>query len=401
LNLALENVKVIEYGNFICVPYCGKLLADLGAEVIKIEEPGQGDRSRKSGPFLNDVPRNDCGGLFLYLNSNKFGTTLNLESMAGRKIFKELIKSTDILLEDSTPGKMSALGLGYGDLSSLNTHLVMTSVTPFGQTGPYKNYKGSDLVGWHMGGIGHITPRWADTAEKEPLSVMHMADFITSLNAAVATMCALHVQRRTGLGQHVDVSQLEVVVTAMGYFIMSWPYEHKNNTRVSKSTFAPQHFLRCKDGWVFFWAVDERPWRRLIDMMGNPEWANEELVNDRYFRGEHWESLQPLIEEWAMKHTKAELFQMAKSYEVPLGPANSISELVASTQLKERDFFVETEHPAAGKLTFPGAPYKLSQTPWTLRMPAPLIGQHNRDIYCGRLGHSDEELRTMYSSGVI
>ena len=399
MKLALGDVKVIEYGDFISVPYCGKLLADLGAEVIKVEKPGEGDRSRKSGPFLDDTPGSDRGGLFLYLNSNKLGTTLNLESAVGRKIFKELIKNADILLEDGTPGKMSALGLGYEELSSVNAGLVMTSVTPFGQTGPYKNYKGSDLVGWHMGGIGYVTPRVAVTPGQEPMRVTHMADFIAGLSAAVATMSALHAKRRTGLGQQVDLSQLETVVTAMGYLVMTWPYDHRSNTRDSSVTYAPQHFVRCKDGWLLLFAIDERPWRRFIEMMGNPEWAD--VFADRNFRGENWESLRPLIEEWTMKHTKAELFQLAMTYEVPLGPANSIAELLACAQLKERDFFAKIDHPLVGRLTYPGAPYKLSETPWALRLPAPILGQHNRYIYCGRLGYSGKELRAMRAGGVI
>jgi len=401
LKSALEDVKVVEYGNLISAPYCSKLLADLGAEVIKVEEPGQGDIARRRGPFLQDIPGSERSGLFLYLNTNKLGVTLNLEEATGKEIFKKLIKNVDILIEDSKPGRMAGLGLGYNDLKSLNPSLIMTSITPFGQTGPYKDYKGSDLIGWHMGGMGYITPRWAGTTEQEPLKVMHMADFITGITTAVATMCALRVQRHTGLGQQVDVSQLEAVITLAVRVVANWPYMHRRETRVSKAAFAPQHFIKCKNGWVFLHGMEPHHWQRFVDVMGNPEWANDELFKDTYSRGEHWESLEPLITDWVTKHTKAELFELGKTKGIPLTPVNSMAEVMESRQLKERGFFIDVEHPKAGKLTYPGAPYKFSRTPWAIRRPAPLLGQNNEDIYCNRLGYTKRELVKMYEAGII
>ncbi len=400
MKLALKDVKVVEYGNLISAPYCSKLLADLGAEVIKVEPPGEGDVARRGGPFLDDIPGTERSGLFLYLNTNKRGVTLNLEKATGRHIFKELIKNTDILIEDTQPGKMSALELGYRNLKSLNPSLIVTSITPFGQTGPYKTYTGSDLTGWHMGGTGYLTPRWSSSKEQEPLKVMHIADFVTGITAAVAAMCALYVQRHTGLGQQVDVSQLEAVFLSLGFYAMYWPYEHRSVSRVSKPSYAPVGFMKCKDGWVYLHALEEHHWRRFVDIMGNPEWANEELFKDQWSRGEHWESLEPLITEWTMKHTKVEISELVKKL-IPTGPTNSIAEVIESAQLKERGFFVTIEHSQVGKLTYPGAPYKFTQTPWSIRRPAPLLGQHNQEVYCNQLGYSKEELVKMYEAGII
>ena len=173
---------------------CGKILGDCGADVIKVEKPG-GDISRRIGPFYKDIADPEKSLFWFAYNTSKRGITLNLEKATGREIFQKLIKNADILIEDTKPGRMAALGLGYRKLKSINPSLVMTSITPFGQTGPYKNYKGSGLTSWHMGGIGYVTPHWAGTTEQEPLRALQTGSFVTGITAAVATMCALHVQR--------------------------------------------------------------------------------------------------------------------------------------------------------------------------------------------------------------
>jgi len=399
--LALEGVKVVEYGSYITAPHCSKLLADLGAEVIKVEKPGQGDEARRRGPFLNDIPGTERSGFFLYLNTNKLGVTLNLEKATGRDIFRKLIKSADILIEDTKPGKLAAIGLGYENLKSLNPSLIMTSITAFGQTGPYKDYKSSDLIAWQMGGAGYVTPRWAGTADQEPLRAMQFASFMTGINAAVATMCALLVQKRSGLGQQVDVSLLESMVSSIAEITPAWPYVHRSWTRVSRPQIAVQQVIRCKDGWVHLHADESHHWRRLLDTMGNPEWGDEELFRDMYYRAEYWDSLEPLITEWATKYTKAELFALAKANKIPLGPVNSTAEVVENPQFRERDFFATVKHPVAGELIYPGASYKFSKTPWAYRKPAPLLGQHNEEIYCRRLGYCKRELVKMYQIGII
>jgi len=377
------------------------MLADLGADVIKIEKPGTGDAARRRGPFVDDIPGPERSGLFLDLNTNKRGITLNLEKATGREIFKKLIKDADILIEDNQPGRMDSLGLGYNHLKAVNPRLVMTSLTPFGQTGPYKDYKGSDLIGCQMSGIGHITPRWVGTTDQEPLRVQQVYSFITGITATVATMCALRVQRNTRRGQQVDVSQLEALVTAMDFQAMYWPYGNRSITRASKPELGPANFLKCKDGWVQPTVVTNDQWNKFVDLMGNPEWAYDELFSDGYSRGEHWESLEPLVTDWSTRYTKQEIFEMAKEKRVPLAPLHSMSEVVEHEQFRERDFFVDIEHPESGKLTYPGAPYKLAGTPWKIRQPAPLLGQHNVDIYCDELGYTRTELVKMYETEII
>ncbi len=399
MSLALDDVRVIEYGNFISAPYCSKLMADLGADVIKIEKPGVGDLSRERGPFLDDIPGPDRSGIFLYLNANKRGITLNPEKATGKEIFQRLIKDADILIEDTRPGTLDSLGLGYGALKAINPRLVMTSITPFGQTGPYKEYKGSDLIMWQMGGLGYATPIHTGTPDYEPLRVMHMASYLAGATASSAAMTALYYQRLTGIGQHVDVSQLEAVFLNWGWYY--WPYEHKNSTRVSKFPLAPVGFLKCRDGWVFIVAHEDHHWKVLLEMMGNPDWAGSELFKDRFTRADNWEDLEPLLLDWSMKYTKAEITEMGKARGIPVGPVNSIADVLDSEQLKYREYFVEREHPKAGTLTYPGAPYKLPQTPWSVRSPAPLLGQYNEEIYCRQLGYTKGDLVKMYEVGII
>ena len=398
---ALEDVKILEYGELISAPFCSKMLADLGASTLKIEHPEQGDVARRKSPFLKGIPGKERSGLFLYLNTNKRGVTLNLEKATGRDVFKKLIEDTDILIENTMPGTMEAIGLGYDTLKSINPSLVMTSITSFGQTGPYRGYKGNDLTGWHMSGIGIITPRHVGTTEQEPLKIMQLADFITGMTAAVATLCALHVQRRKGIGQQVDVSALETLLKLAAWSISYWPYEHRSPTRADRTAFGPYHFIKCKDGWFFAACSEEHHWQRMVVMMGNPTWAQQPLFNGRLQRGEHWESIDSLITNWTMKYTRAEIFEMAKANKVPIAPLNTMAEVLGNRQLHERDFFVTAEHPEAGKLTYPGIPYKSPGVDWTIRTSAPLLGQHNEEVYCNQLGYTKAQLTEMHKTGVI
>ncbi|MDD4860114.1 MAG: CoA transferase [Dehalococcoidales bacterium] len=396
--LALDDVRVLEFGQGISVPYCGKLFADLGAEVTKIE-PVTGDSCRRRGPFLDDVPGRERSGLFLYLNANKRSITLDPEKPTGREIFLKLIKDVDILLEDTVPGTFSTLGLAYDTLREINPALVMTSVTPFGQTGPYKDYKGADLIAWNIGGLGYITPVGTGTPEKEPLRMMQMASFLAGSNAASAAMVALHFQRTTGEGQQVDVSQMEAIFDCLGYYY--WPYEKRSPTRVTRLATAPIGFLSCKDGWVFIVAIEDHHWQGVLEMMDNPEWGKDERFKDRFTRANNWGILEPLMLRWFQQHDRAEIIQIAKERKIPLGSVNDIGEICAADQLKSRNYFQSWEHPVCGKLTYPGAPYKFAVTPWSVRRPAPLLGQHNEEIYCGTLGYRREELVALYETGII
>jgi len=400
---ALSDLKVIELGNLVSVPFCTKFLASLGAEVIKVEKPGTGDDARKLGPFFQDVPHPEHSGLFLYLNTGKMGITLDLETKTGLSIFHDLIKSADILVENNLPREMQRLGLDYDALKEINSKLIITSVTPFGGSGPYRDYKATDLVSFHASGLGYITPRpLAGETDEGPLRVKgRLADFIAGLDAAAGTMCAVYERDRTGIGQHLDISVQESVTAGMANPIAAASYTETAIGRVGQFAFMPLATMACKDGYVDIQCMNEDHWRGLVEVMGNPDWADLEVFKDPFARGENWDALAPLMSDWLMGQSKQELYLAAQAHGVPLAPVNTIEELVKSDQLAGRDFFVETEQPDVGILRYPGLPLRLSRTPPGADQRAPLLGEHNEEIYCGRLGYSRADLVWMRNAGVI
>lgn len=400
---ALSDLKVIELGNLVSAPFCAKFLASFGAEVIKVEKPGTGDDARKLGPFLQDMPHTERSGLFLYLNTDKMGITLNLETKTGLSIFRDLIKDTDILVENNPPREMQRLGLDYDALKSINSKLIMTSITPFGNSGPYRDYKATDLISFHAGGLGFVTPRpLAGEPDEGPLRVKgHIADFIAGLDAAAGTMCVLHERDRTGIGQHLDISKQESVAAGMTMPMAAASYTDGSTGRAGRFAFMPLATMACKDGYVDIQCMNENHWRGLVEVMGNPDWADLEVFKDPFARGENWDALEPLMSNWLMGQSKQDIYRAAQAHGVPLAPVNTIEELVESDQLAGRGFFVETEQPDIGILKYPGLPLRLSKTPPRETQRAPLLGEHNEEIYCGHLGYSREDLVRMRSAGVI
>ena len=399
----LSDLKVVEYAHFISGPYCGKLMADLGAQVIKVEEPGFGDEARKAGPFPNDIPHPERSGLFLYLNTNKVGVTLGLRTSEGLKVFKELVKDADILVENNPAKVMTELGLDYESLHKVNPRLVVTSITPFGQTGPYRDYKATDLVSYQMGGLGYHTPgfvKWPD--EEPPLKAAgHQADFLAGLTAAVASMHAIFARQATCQGQHVDVSEHEAVASIVFGNIARYFYGKQIPNRLARAPDMAAVVLPCKNGYFCIVAMEERQWQTWMEIMGNPDWATNELFKDRTSRATHWDTLEPLLREWTMQHTKEEICQLAQARRVPITPVNGVEEIVKSQQLVARDFFVEIEHTEAGKVAYPSLPYKFSETPVAIKRRAPLLGEHNEQVFCQLLGYMREDLAKMRRAAVI
>lgn len=215
---ALDGLKVVEWSEFVSGPYCGKLLADLGAEVIKAEKPGSGDRARSYGPFPQDIPHPEKSGLFLYLNTNKLGVTLNVGNARGAEIFKELVKWADVVVENHPPAEVEEVGLQWENLKTLNPRLVMASISPFGQTGPYRDYRACDLNLFHASGLAFVNPSdCVDDAEQQPplKGPLHQSSFVAGLTAAISTMSAVFASQMTGLGQHVDLSEHEALASIM------------------------------------------------------------------------------------------------------------------------------------------------------------------------------------------
>lgn len=403
---ALSGEKVLECGNFIGGPYCAKLLADFGAEVIKIEEPQGGDEARRYGPFLDNIPHPEKSGLFLYLNTNKLAITLNIQLPTGREIFKKLIKEVDILVENNPPQMMKDLGLGYESLNKLNPHLIMTSISPYGQTGPYRNYKGYDINTSALGGMSMCIGE----QDREPLTPpLFLGHYQTGAAGAVGTMFALFAREFIGQGQHVDVSEADVWAMLHTGMVMSAYVMHgSKRVRWGHRTpgIYPYTILHCKDGYVSLIAIQGYQWKRFLDIIGDgqvPEWyANDPRFKDRReVSFKYADELDKRLEPWLMEHTREQIYRLCQEKKIPFTPVKQINEVLADRHLRERGYFVEIEHPQAGKLKYPGAPFKLSETPWGAERSAPLLGEHNKEIFCDRLGYTEQQLGELRKGGVI
>jgi len=400
---ALSDLNVIEIGQGISAAFCAKQLATLGADIIKIEKPTVGDDVRKQGPFLENKSHPEGSGLHLYLNSDKTGITLNLESPKGMSIFNQLLKNADILVENYLPQQMKSLGLHYETIKQINPQLIMTSITPFGQTGPYRDYKGSDLIGFHSGGLGSITPRpVVGLPDEGPLRMKgHFADFLAGMNAAAGTMSALFERDMSNEGQHLDISVQESVALSMATNFTYFSYQDVTNSREGSAPYQPVATMACKDGYIDIQCMTELQWQHLVELMGNPDWAELDIFQDVLSRGENWDVLEPLISDWLMKMGKQDFYREAQAKGIPSAPVNTTADLVESDHLAARKFFIELDHPVTGNLKYPGPMLRMSETPAQVRNRAPFLGEHNEIVYCDRLGMSREELDVLKEEGII
>jgi len=398
---ALEGVTAIECGVAGASAYAGKLLADLGAGVIKVEEP-DGDPSRLLPPFPGGQPHPEKSGTYLYLNCNKQGVTLDLRHPKGQELLRRLVSSADILVHDYPPAEAGLRGLNYDSFGKSNPALVMASISPFGQTGPYRGYKAYDINVASAGGWAWING-WPGHPEMPPLKTYgRQTAYQAGVNAAVAAMGALFARLRSGRGQHIDISAQECIAAILEMTFTIWPYMQMPAVRWGQRPIHPIDFFQCKDGgWVFALCVEEHQWQALAELMGNPEWTQWEVAANRFVRASNWDALRPFMEEWVSQWTVDDLYRAAQAKRIPFAPASSLSDLLDSEHLKARGFFVEVRHPESGTLKYPGAPYKLSETPWSIRRPAPTLGQHNQDVFGKRLGIGAAELKSLREARVI
>jgi len=397
----LSTVRIIEVGEMVSAPYAAKLMADLGAEVIKVERPATGDRARTRGPFAGGAAHPEKSGLFIYLNTNKRGVTIDLASPRGLAIFEQLISGADVLIHNLAPAEMDRTGFEFERFRRVNPKLVMTSVVPYGLSGPRRDWRTEDLTLWSDGGACYLNGA-RDHPELPPLKAYgYQAGYQGGGHAAVATMGALFGAARGAGGQHVEVSVQESVAAIIEMANTFWPYMKMVLTRYGAKPVQPLDSFECRDGWIFACCVEEHQWHSFVEVMGSPEWAAEEIFDERFKRGVNYDALRPLLAEWIGKQTVQDLYQRAQARRVPFAPISNLADLVNSEHLRARGFFVDLSHPVAGRFKYPGAPSKLSRTPWEIRRPAPTLGQHNREILGGELGIDARELESLRSEAVI
>jgi len=378
--------------------YAGKLLADLGAEVIKVENP-DGSEARRIGPFKEDVPGLERSLYFINFNTNKKSITLNLHSPAGRDIFKQLVQRSDVLTEDFEPDVMKSMGLDYPVLRELNKRIIVASLTGFGQDGPYRNYKAPDIVSFAMGGIMYISGEPERAPVTAPCEQSYQA---TSIMAFFGILAALYQRLSTGEGQLVDVSAHEAMAALNEELIMRYSLTFEIEERCgSQHKSSPARIYPCKDGHVHLVVLWPHHWMNFLELLGNPELLMDTAWLDPAFRRINTDLIDPIITEFTMSYTKKEITELCQAKQIPCTPVNSPADCSDDPHMKERDFIIEIEHPVIGQHRYLGSPYRLSETPCQINRPAPLLGQHNEEIYCGELGFSDKELAQFKAEGVI
>ena len=383
--------------------YCGKHMADMGADVVKVELPG-GDPMRRIGPFVHEEPGPERSLYWLHFNTNKRSVTLDITTPEGIELFLRMVRKADVVLESFQPGYLDSLGLGYSDLSAVNSGLVYVAITPFGQTGPYRDYKASDLIGFAMGGYMHATG-WPHTP---PTRLWGSQAYHTASNRGfIASLIALYDRMLTGEGQFVDVSMQEAVAATTEHVPAAYLYEgvpavrcgfrHGGNTVTT---------WKCKDGYASITTNSQRAWDELRSWMAEDGMVGD-LMEDKYsqkfiLRGEESAHMEELIQKWAMGHTRQEITEWGQARHHPFGSAFTPQEVLDNPHLWGRGSNVKVEHPEYNaSFTYPGPAYRMSRTPWEIRSTAPSIGQHNIEVYRDEMGISNEELEVLTGAGVI
>ena len=399
---ALPNLRVLELASLIPGPYCGKLLASLGAEVIKAEPPGAGDPSRRRGPFPDDIPHAERSGLYLYLNTGKRSITLDLRNPAGRNLLRQLVSSVDMVIHDHTPANAAGVGLDGDSLLAANPDVIVTAVTPFGSSGPYADYRAGHLAAFHAGGEGWLLPNGLALdafPDRPPIAAGgNMGDYQAGLTAAVGAVAAVYhrLSNPGASGQTVDASAQEAQLS-VGYMpIQRHESEGITETRFSRY-FRVGGVLPASDGYVELLTLEPRQFEGLLAFMGNPDWATPEMFRDP---ATHGPELNRHLREWFSRHTREWLYAEGQAHGVPIAPYYTPAEVFQSPQQRERGFYTQVDHPEAGPLEYAGAPFQFSETP-TMLTRAPLLGEHNGDVYGGLLGYSSQELTALARAGAI
>lgn len=390
---ALEDLRVLDVTQYMAGPFCAMLLADLGADVIKIEPPS-GDSTREMpGAIGTDSPA------FNAVNRGKRSLVLNLKSTEGREVLKRLARSSDILIENYRPAVMKTLGLDYEALAPLNPRLIYASVSGYGQTGPYRNKGGFDLIAQGFSGLMSIT---GEPGRPPAKTGVPLTDLGAALFTLAGILAAVHYRSHTGIGQHVDTSLIEAGIAlsiweATEYFSGAGiPAPLGSAHRMT----APYQAIRCADGYITIGAGNDRLFRRLCELLGRPEWADAPEFADNPNRVQHRAALAARIEEITAQKPRDHWLGLLEASDIPCGPINNYAEVFADPQVVAREMVVETDHPILGHLKTLGSPVKLSATPLNPHRRAPLLGEHT-DQVLSQCGFSDAEIQTLRRAGAV
>jgi crotonobetainyl-CoA:carnitine CoA-transferase CaiB-like acyl-CoA transferase len=400
---ALEGIRILDLTRIFSGPYCSMLFADMGAEVIKIEPPG-GEIIRDNPPMVKEgeggPEDRSRSGYFLTLNRNKYGITLNLKHPKGVGIFKELVKIGDVVLENYAPGVMKRLGIDYPVLRDINPRTIMCSISGFGQWGPYSERIAFDVISQAMSGLMSIT----GYPDSPPTRVgTSLGDVNASVHAAFAIMAALWQREKSGVGQYIDCSMQEAMVSILEGAIVRWTIGKELLTPIGSHNphDAPMGAYKCKDGYIIIATVGDEHWHRFCRAIGRLEWASDPEYRTKRQRWEKKLILAEEIEKWTANYTVREAGEILDRERVANSPILNIQQVVDDPHLNARGYFVEVEHPIIGKAKIPGIPFKLSETPGEVERPSPLVGEHNELILGKYLGISSAEVKQLKEEGAL
>ncbi|MBM3222710.1 MAG: CoA transferase [Candidatus Tectomicrobia bacterium] len=397
----LDDVRVLELTHSLSGAFCAKLLADQGAQTLKIESPGRGDAARYEPPFLGGTPHPEHSALFLAFNTNKRSVTLDIHTPTGQQLLLRLLSTCDVVIDSFLPGTLEDLGLGYATLQQAHPGVILTSITPFGQTGPYRHYRSNDLIAQAMGGFLYTTGQ----TQRPPMgTALYQMEIVTARNAVIAVMGALLQQRLSGEGQHLDISMMEAVVSTPPNFI----HQYSFTGEVAGRGFGDQTVM---DG-MHLATSDREVTLTTAGTGGNPMevWAaflEEPRLLDAKFstrqgRAQHWQELLDVLQA-KLAHWKAhEFMHAAMAQRLVVGVVQTPEEVVHCPHLEARGTFVTLDHPEVGPLQYAGPGFLADGVnPAAGGQAAPRLGEHNVAVYCDTLGLSQAELAALYAAGVV
>lgn len=394
---ALEGVRVLDLSRVLAGPYATMILADMGAEVIKVEIPNVGDDTRHFPPFVGKE-----SGYFMNMNRNKKGITLNLKTEEGKDILRELVKKSDILIENFRPGTMEKLGLGYEELKKINPALVYGCVSGFGHYGPYKDRPGYDIVGQAMSGLMSVTgwPGGVPTRTGGPMS-----DTMAGLSVTIGVLGALNCSKETGFGQKVDVALVDSLVASLQIINQIYLLEDRLPERIGnryESTY-PYDTFPSKDGtYIVIACANDKFFTLLTQLMGREELLEDESFRLNRNRVKNHNQVFDIVAEWTKQHTAEELLKMLMSQGIPCSPINTIEDVSKDEHITgAREMFVEVEYPQVGKIKVTNSHIKMSETKTGFRTPAPALGEHNDEVYNGLLGLAEAEIADLKAKIII
>lgn len=389
----LQGLKVVDLTSALNGPFCTMTLADYGADVIKVE-PVDGDQCRTWGPM---DPKSGDSGFFAQINRNKKSTTLNLKSEKGRAMFYELVKDADILVENYKGGVTKKLKIDYETIRQINPRIIYGSSSGFGQYGPITHRPCYDIVAQAMGGMLNLT----GYKETDPVKVgPSVADHVAGIYLTVGILMALYHREKTGVGQQIDVSMVDTIFSLLENNIPYYTVGGIVPGRMGNvdSTIAPFDVYPCKDGFVALGVGNDRMWGRFCEIIGHPELLEDPRYKTNVSRFENYEpDLRNLLCAWCKQYTKAEIEQIMDEGSIPCGPVLTVKEAIEHPHIKAREMIVHCEHPTIGDMQIQGCVMKMSETPGSVETPAPLLGQHNCEVF----GLTAEEVAQLHRDGIM